>query len=435
MFRRRHWLVVVAVCALVGGAVTAVAPAHLDSAAATCSAAQKALRQLAAQTFQRQEAAKRRQYFRTHRSAKARAAFVKKQQATLAALRRAAACPVPAPVVPPSSAGPACSPQLSSAGNPTPYNEGTDTSPVFARSTGQLHAVILFADTADMPRTDDPKTLYDAVVPDMIDWYKEVSYGRLAMTVTPVLHWLRLPKDSSAYTDQPFDGDRRVALQRDAVAAADPEVDFSNVDLVYIVATPLRASGSGGAGGAGATADGKQLRAFAVFNTRDAGRGHVIIHETGHTLGLPHASADFWDPMGQPSQGLHFLGWHRWKLHWLDPGQIRCLSGPGTLEETLTPIELAAGVKLLVAQTGPSTAVAVELRRPIGRDSVGSGGLIVTKVDATANDAQGLTVETGGRALDAAALKPGESVTIDSVTVNALAATDAAARVRITRTG
>src|SRR5439155_1430559 len=132
-----------------------------------------------------------------------------RQQARLAVLRKAAACTVPVPTVPASSAGPPCSPQLSSAGNPSPYyNEGTDTSPFFVRSTGQLHAVMLFADTADMPRTDDPKTLYEAVVPDMIDWYHEVSYGRLAITVTPVLHWLRLPKDSSAYTDQPFDGDQ-----------------------------------------------------------------------------------------------------------------------------------------------------------------------------------------------------------------------------------
>ena len=54
--------------------------------------------------------------------------------------------------------------------------------------------------------------------------------------VDPVDRWHRLPQPSSAYglaDDVTFD--EQLALTRDAVAAADPAVDFRLYDLVYVV--------------------------------------------------------------------------------------------------------------------------------------------------------------------------------------------------------
>jgi hypothetical protein len=64
----------------------------------TCSAAQKAQRARAAAAYAKQLPAKRAAYFRTHRRADQRTAFVKRERATLARLRRLAACVVPPPV-------------------------------------------------------------------------------------------------------------------------------------------------------------------------------------------------------------------------------------------------------------------------------------------------------------------------------------------------
>ena len=65
--------------------------------AATCSAAEKPAAQAALAAYQKKIPKERAAYFRKHKSAKVRKAFVKKQQAKLKRLRAAAACEVPPP--------------------------------------------------------------------------------------------------------------------------------------------------------------------------------------------------------------------------------------------------------------------------------------------------------------------------------------------------
>jgi len=396
---------------------------------ATCTAAQKAARQKALAAYRKRVLPARAAYFKTHKSPAERKRFVRRQRARLTALRAAAACtvPPPTPPIPPSSSGPACAPSLSSASNPDPYNEGTDTDPRFPRSVGTLHAIVLFVDTADRPETGPPAV--DALpIEALTAYYRDTSYGRLSLDVTPVAKWFRLPQPAAAYSDVPFDVDRYFALLRDAVDAADPEVDFRGVDLVYLVATPLVGSGRGGFADPrpSIVADGTTLLHFAEFASPLVANTHVFVHETGHVFGLPHVTADFWDPM---SQGVAvsnpFLGWQRYKLHWIDPDQIRCLDGPGALQDTLAPVDGAGGLKLLVARTTASTAVVAEFKP-------NAGGVLVTTVDADAAAPGGLVVQAGGRAIDAAALMPGQQVTAGSVTVETLAADSRAARVQMT---
>jgi hypothetical protein len=62
--------------------------------AAFCTAAEKARRLAALKRYRAQMKSARRAYFRSHRSARARRAFVERQQAKLRALKRAAACRV-----------------------------------------------------------------------------------------------------------------------------------------------------------------------------------------------------------------------------------------------------------------------------------------------------------------------------------------------------
>jgi M6 family metalloprotease-like protein len=397
------------------------ASSTISPARTACSAAEKAAAKKALAKYRHGLQKQRAAYFAHHKSAAARAAFVKRQSARLKALSAAAACKVPAPTsVPPASAGPACSPSLPSSANESPTNEGTDTSPRFARSTGTAHAVLLYVDTSDQPATVDPAADADAASSDVSSWYKNASYGRLTFTVTSVTRWLRLPKPASSYTDRPWEYELR-----DAVAAADPFVDFSGVDIVYVVKSTLNVAGRGGFTDPQVpiVADGRTLTHFAEFAGPDPSRFHLFIHETGHVLGLPHARADFWDPMDQAAHATTFLGWHLWKLHWIDPAQVRCLDGAGILEDTLSPIEGASGVKLLVAQTGPSTAVVAEMR---------GGGVLVTKVDANAPDREGLIVQLhDGLGVVDAPLSPGQKVTVGNVTVQVLVANEKAARVRV----
>jgi hypothetical protein len=77
---------------------------------AVCSAAQKAKATKALKAFTKTMAAKRRTYFRVHRTPKARAKFVKKQKAALKRLRLAAGCAVRQQVPPPVLPSPAAPP-------------------------------------------------------------------------------------------------------------------------------------------------------------------------------------------------------------------------------------------------------------------------------------------------------------------------------------
>lgn len=71
--------------------------APVPATAASCTPARKAAATKALSAFTRTMGAKRRAYFQTHRSTKARTAFVKRQKATLKRLQAAARCQVRQP--------------------------------------------------------------------------------------------------------------------------------------------------------------------------------------------------------------------------------------------------------------------------------------------------------------------------------------------------
>ncbi|MDQ1069888.1 hypothetical protein QFZ32_005328 [Streptomyces canus] len=85
------------------------------------------------------------------------------------------------------------------------------------------------------------------------------------------------------------------------------------------------------------------------------------------------------------------LGWHKWKLGWLDAAQVNCLTARGTSEHTLTPLARPGlGTKLLFVPLGSRTGYAVELRTREGNDeTVCRPGVLVYKVDADVDTGRG----------------------------------------------
>jgi hypothetical protein len=87
-------------------------------------------------------------------------------------------------------------------------------------------------------------------------------------------------------------------------------------------------------------------------------------------------------------QGTSFLGWHRHKLGWLDDNRKKYLKS-GTLRATLTPLNSAAGVSMIVIPADdpdhPSKVFAVEIAEPVlGPDDKPAGeGILIYSVDAT----------------------------------------------------
>jgi M6 family metalloprotease-like protein len=292
-------------------------------------------------------------------------------------------------------------------------NEGTTNIALPLRPTdGRVRALMLFVDFPNLQTTESTSIQYDRLVPRAQRWFNEVSYGRLKLEVTPLSHWVRMPGTFASYgLANGISWQEHHDYMADAIHAADSEVDFSRYQLVYVVAPNKsgieRSPAFQAYSGSGVKVDGTEIRYGATFfdDTRDSARyaANVLIHETGHDLGLPDLYdvpdptfwtlfrfAGGWDMMSWNDPGAHFVAWEKWKLGWLAPSQLTCLDSPGEVTTTVTPLERAGGLKAVVVPLSSSSAYVVEARRLIGEDAVMCDeGVLVYKVKAAVKTGYG----------------------------------------------
>jgi M6 family metalloprotease-like protein len=279
-------------------------------------------------------------------------------------------------------------------------NEGATDTSVYAHSTGQLRGIILWIDFPDAPASESIPTLTDQLVPNATAGYTAMSYGRLTLHIDAASRWYRLSQPSTYYGLNSADGPgRKDQYISDSIHSADGDIDFSQYDIVYLVASAgasadMTTETDHPPGSPLAVVDGIEIQhAVLIGNSRLQEPRHGsdgIVHETGHTLGLPDLYGDptsvgGWDPMSFNVQpGAEFMAWQRWKLGWLDPSQIRCVQPGRTVEATLAPLETQGGVKMLVAPLDASRAVVIENRQPLGFDTrLCDKGVLVYTVDGT----------------------------------------------------
>lgn len=229
---------------------------------------------------------------------------------TLAALATASAT-LPLPTR--ASAGPASTAHDSTLGPcriatavGVQMSEGVPTPAGYSRSTGTVRALNLMVDFSDAPGPGSAADRLGEFFPQTSQWFRTSSYGRLDYRPeAPVKDWLRMPLPFADYGIErgaPYEpGYRR--LVQDIVTVADPEVDFSEYDLVNILVTPnagpsaldtvLSVTFSGN--GEAPEADGVPLANTSfVYSRQDDGSGsyartgyRVLPHENGHVFGLP----------------------------------------------------------------------------------------------------------------------------------------------------
>ena len=329
------------------------------------------------------------------------------------------------PLRTPTAAGPIAlarsathGPCLISGGPAVQMSEGLPTPGGYSRSTGTVRALTLMVDFSDAPGSGSALDRFREFFPQTQDWFRTSSYGRLDYRPeTPIADWLRMPKSFRAYGIErgaPFDpGYRR--LVQDIVTAADPQVDFRSYDFLNVLVTPnagpsaldtvLSVTFAGNTDAP--VADGVPVaNASFVYSRQDDGSGsfartgyRVLPHENGHVFGLPDlytaeggGAVGHWDIMSEDwGADNDLLGWHKWKLGWLDATQVNCVTARGTSEYTLTPLARAGlGTKLLFVPLTGRTGYAVELRTREGNDeTVCRPGVLIYKVDANVDTGQG----------------------------------------------
>ncbi|GHE84829.1 peptidase M6 [Streptomyces longispororuber] len=287
------------------------------------------------------------------------------------------------------------------------HSEGLDTwNAAYPRPTRARDAVMVFLSFPDSPPATTPAELAADHFPETGDFFARASYGRFQLRAHPQSEWIRMPKPSTAYAiARDWDARRRAAYLRDALDAADPHVDFSAYDIVYLVADP-------DAPGVDSDAtkvvnldrplrvDGTGIRRIVTVFERHPPDRNVLAHETGHVFDLPDlyhrptgGEGDWdthvgdWDVMGsQFGMAPDLFGWHKWKLGWLDPRQVVCVRGDAR-RLTLEPLSVppargeVGGTKLAVVRTGRGSVVAIEARGAAGNDrETCSEGVLVYRV-------------------------------------------------------
>ncbi|MFB6809956.1 M6 family metalloprotease domain-containing protein [Streptomyces sp. NPDC056387] len=274
------------------------------------------------------------------------------------------------------------------------HSLGLDTwNRAYPRPVRTLNAVMVFLSFPDHGTTLTTDQLTGDYFPATSDFFERASYGRFRLVPHPQKQWIRMPKPSTAYGIQrDWAAEDRAAYLRDAVAAADREVDFSQYDIVYFIADPDAPGVDSDATKVvnfdrPIRADGKDLRRIVTVFERHLPDRNVLAHETGHVFDLPdlyHRPTDGkgdwdtyvgdWDVMGsQFGMAPDLFAWHKWKLGWLDASQVDCVQSGSSLH-TLLPLAQApapgatGGTRLAVIRTGTGSAIAVEARGSAGND-------------------------------------------------------------------
>ncbi|MEW2807233.1 M6 family metalloprotease domain-containing protein [Streptomyces massasporeus] len=286
------------------------------------------------------------------------------------------------------------------------HSEGLDTwNAAYPRPARSLNAVMVFLSFPDAHPLTTPQELTADHFPATTRFFERASYGRFTLRPHALRHWIQMPKPSTAYAIQrDWKPERRAAYLRDALSVADPRVDFSRYDVVYFVADPDAPGVDSDATKvvnltSPLRADGTDLRRIVTVFEQHPPDRLVLAHETGHVFDLPdlyHRPADGkgdwdthvgdWDLMGsQFGLAPDLFAWHKWKLGWLDPRQVRCVQDAGPARLTLEPLAagsgmpttgaagaqpfgLGRGTKLAVVRTGPDSVLALEVRGPVGND-------------------------------------------------------------------
>ncbi len=279
-----------------------------------------------------------------------------------------------------------------------------------------LRAAMIFVDFSDAPAGpgSSPREVYDRLVPDARRTLRALSYGKFRLLVTPHLRWVRIPKPLSSYG---FDGiDPYARYHRyltDALRAAARDFDLSKFKTAYVVAGPGadppqaqtdQAAGQGIKAGRARIEHEVTLRGFGS----DSFPG-VMVHETGHVLGLPDLYkvgirdrwdrfVGPWDIMSNDWLAAPMMSWTRRMVGWLDDRDFRCVR-KSTVR--LSPVASPGGIKGVVLRTGRRRAYVVEARTDsVGPDCPSKDGVLVYKWNGD--------VETGKGPIQVIDAQPGD---------------------------
>jgi M6 family metalloprotease-like protein len=285
-----------------------------------------------------------------------------------------------------------------------------------------------------------------------------MSGGKVDFKFTILPSYVRIPSKSDKYGLGKWSSGDVGSYIQDAIKAGDPSVQFDKFDVFYFLSPrqiPWASIAYGPAILAPMPTEDGNIQNI-TFSGADAYQDFPgadwkwISHETGHLFGLHDLYVNGGDPtygawdimsLNWSTAAIELNAWNRYIQGWLSDSQINCLqlSKPETTEITLSPIEREDSLtKATVVKISDSKILVIESRRSEGLDvlSAEQSGTLVYTVDMKIGSIKGgwkTQRRPGSNNEDFidSALKVGDKITAEGVTIEVLSQTDAGDRIKI----
>jgi M6 family metalloprotease-like protein len=333
-------------------------------------------------------------------------------------------------------------------------------------SEGRIDALVIPVDFEDVPGKGDPEELFRVMTDETARFFYSQSDGRVQFNFQSLDNWVRAPFKSDAFRLGGWNNGDPTGYYSAVLKLADPLVDYSLFDVVYVLSPKETPSTSIAYGPAfpmmpgddlvltndGMVFNGTISGADAWMNLAGAG-WKWMAHETGHLFGLhdlyviggasPYGA---WDIMSLnwSIEAIALNAWNRYIQGWLSENQLRCLERTdlaAPVEVALTPIERESdGIKAALVPLSPSKILVIESRRSEGYDTLteAQAGVLVYTVDMTVQSIKGgwqTQRRPGSNRVDFmdATLKAGDEITVDGLKITVISRDVSGDLIRLSR--
>lgn len=337
-------------------------------------------------------------------------------------------------------------------------------------SFGTLNALIIPVDFQDVPGRRAPAEEFTLMTDATNVFYYATSGNRVKFDFQVIKNWVRMPVSSTFHKlGTPGYGDI-FSYWELALATADPLVDFSQFDVVYVLSPRETPSSSIAWGPAGAldsssgypgisTDDGLVTNitssgADAWQNVAQGTPWVWMAHETGHLFGLhdlyvnPGAQTfGAWDLMASNSSkfAIEINSWNRYVQGWFTDSQIKCLNAVDInttgVTQLINPLSrINQLTKAVVVRLSDTKVLVIESRRNEGFDVLtpAQEGSLVYTVDMTIPSMKGgWKVQRRAGSTDPffldAALRPGGVITVEGLRIEVISRDQNGDTVKVSR--